>query len=67
MNKVKVKVRMSIECEMELDPYYYEDVSTIEDMIKVEQDNAQEDPFLYLDFMESKGGKINLEVEEVES
>lgn len=62
----KVKCKMIIECEMELNPDHYESGSDIDMMIDVEKENIEDDPDLYFDILLNSGGKITSEFEVIE-
>jgi hypothetical protein len=62
----KVKVKMTIECKMELNPEYYDEGSTFQDMVNIEIENMKGDPNFYFDIMQEDGGVPHLEIKEID-
>jgi hypothetical protein len=60
----KVKVKMTIECEMELNPEYYDEGSSFQDMVNAEIENMKGDPNFYFDIIQELGGIPDLEINE---
>lgn len=56
----KVKMKMIVECELELNPSYYKEGASIEDMIECEKESMNNDPNLYFSIMlDEDGARLN--------
>jgi hypothetical protein len=62
----KVKVKMTIECDMELNPEYYDEGSSFQDIANAEIENMKGDPNFYFDMMQDFGGAPELEIKEID-
>lgn len=65
MKKIKAKVKVTYEWEVELEEKWYK---TNDDPIQVEKDSFKRDPFMFMDAMDhlDANGKESIEIERIE-
>ena len=63
--KTKLKATIIIECEYEADSENYNNVDSISEMIKIDEDNFKNDSYQFIDSLIDFGADVNIKIIEI--